>query len=75
MNQRKRRYYTQAEKTQMWGCWRKGESMNEIGRCFGIQGHSSIQKIFSATGSDCGHKLSGTDRVTVRHFVRRDFAN
>ena len=50
MNQRKRRHYTQAEKTEMWDRWRKGESMNEIGRSFGIQGHSSIQNIFSETG-------------------------
>ena len=46
----KRRRYTDAEKAEMWNCWRRGESMNEIGRMFGIQGHSSIQKIFSETG-------------------------
>lgn len=50
MTKRKRRYYTDAEKAEMWRRWRKGESMNEIGRLFGIQGHSSIQKIFSETG-------------------------
>ena len=46
----KLRYYTDAEKAEMWKRWRKGESMSEIGRLFGIQGHSSIQKIFSETG-------------------------
>ncbi len=50
MTKSKRRYYTDAEKAEMWSRWRKGESMNEIGRLFGIQGHSSIQKIFSETG-------------------------
>ena len=50
MIKRKRRHYTAAEKAEMWKRWRKGESMNEIGRLFGIQGHSSIQKIFSETG-------------------------
>lgn len=50
MIKRKRRHYTDAEKAEMWDRWRKGESMNEIGRLFGIQGHSSIQKIFSETG-------------------------
>lgn len=50
MIKRKRRHYTDAEKAEMWNRWRKGESMNEIGRLFGIQGHSSIQKIFSETG-------------------------
>jgi IS30 family transposase len=50
MGQRKRRHYTQAEKSEMWDRWQQGESMNEIGRHFGIQGHSSIQRIFSETG-------------------------
>jgi len=50
MSQRKRRHYTDSEKAEMWERWRRGESMNEIGRLFGIQGHSSIQKIFSETG-------------------------
>lgn len=50
MEKRKRRYYTDVEKSLMWDRWQKGESMNEIGRSFGIQGHSSIQNIFSETG-------------------------
>ena len=50
MDSRKRRHYTQAEKSLMWDRWQRGDSMNEIGRLFGIQGHSSIQKIFSETG-------------------------
>ncbi|MDH4124667.1 MAG: IS30 family transposase [Gammaproteobacteria bacterium] len=50
MQKRKRRHYTQAEKSLMWDRWQNGESMNEIGRSFGIQGHSSIQNIFSETG-------------------------
>jgi hypothetical protein len=50
MGQRRRRHYTDTEKVAMWDRWRMGESMNEIGRFFGIQGHSSIQRIFSETG-------------------------
>ena len=50
MQKCKRRHYTQAEKSLMWDRWQNGESMNEIGRSFGIQGHSSIQNIFSETG-------------------------
>ena len=50
MGLRKRRFYTETEKSLMWDRWQKGDSMNEIGRAFGIQGHSSIQKIFSETG-------------------------
>jgi len=50
MSNRKRRHYTDSEKAEMWDRWRKGESLNEIGRAFGIQGHSSIQSIFSKNG-------------------------
>ena len=50
MGLRKRRFYTEAEKSVMWDRWQRGDSMNEIGRAFGIQCHSSIQKIFSETG-------------------------
>ncbi len=46
----KRRHYTEAEKAEMWDRWRRGDSMNEIGRLFGSVGHSSIQKVFSQTG-------------------------
>lgn len=50
MGIRKRRRYTQAEKSLMWDRWQRGDSMGEIGRIFGTQGHSSIQRIFAATG-------------------------
>ncbi len=50
MEGRKRRHYTEAEKSLMWDRWQRGESLNEIGRFFGIQGHSSIQRIFAETG-------------------------
>jgi IS30 family transposase len=50
MSNSKRRHYTDSEKAEMWDRWRKGESLNEIGRAFGIQGHSSIQKIISKSG-------------------------
>lgn len=50
MGLRKRRFYTETEKSLMWDRWQKGDSMNDIGRSFGIQGHSSIQNIFSETG-------------------------
>jgi len=43
---RKRRHYTEAEKALMWDRCQKCDSMNEIGRWFGIQGHSSIHSVF-----------------------------
>jgi len=42
-------YYTEADKSLMWDRWRKGESLNSIGRHFG-RSHSSIQNILSRTG-------------------------
>ena len=50
MSNSKRRHYTDSEKAEMWDRWRKGESLNEIGRAFGNQGHSAIQGIFSKSG-------------------------
>jgi IS30 family transposase len=46
MRQRKRRGFTAAEKTELWDRWRRGESLNGIGRAFGkpsssIHGHVS----------------------------------
>ena len=35
-------YYSEADKALMWDRWRKGESLNEIGRHFG-RSHTSIQ--------------------------------
>jgi len=42
-------YYTDADKALMWDRWRKGESLNEIGRYF-ERSHTSIQNILSQTG-------------------------
>jgi len=42
-------YYTDADKALMWDRWEKGESLNEIGRCFD-RSHSSNQNILSQTG-------------------------
>jgi len=42
-------YYTDADKALMWDRWRKGQSLNEIGRHF-ERSHTSIQNILSQTG-------------------------
>jgi IS30 family transposase len=49
MAYRKRIYYTNAQKAEMWGRWQKGESLNSIARLFD-RGHSSIQGILAETG-------------------------
>jgi len=49
MAYRKRIYYTNAQKAEMWDRWQKGESLNSIAQLFD-RGHSSIQGILAATG-------------------------
>ena len=45
MVRRFRRGFTSAEKTEMWDCWQRGESLSSIGRAFGKQ---------SVVATDCG---------------------
>ena len=49
MKQRRRIYYSQAQKDEMWDRWQRGESMHEIAQAFD-RGHSSVQGIISCTG-------------------------
>ena len=49
MNQRKRIYYSEAQQSQMWDRWQKGESLHTIARLFD-RGHSSVSRIISLTG-------------------------
>ena len=49
MKQRTRIYYTEAQQSQMWDRWQKGESLHAIARLFD-RGHSSISRIISKTG-------------------------
>jgi IS30 family transposase len=49
MKQRRRIYYSEAQKAVMWDRWRRGESLHDIAQLF-ERGHSSIQRILSETG-------------------------
>ena len=49
MKYRTRIYYSEAQKSQMWDRWQKGESLHSIARLFD-RGHSSISRILSITG-------------------------
>ena len=49
MKQRKRIYYTEAQQSQMWDRWQKGESLHSIANLFD-RGHSSVSRILSLTG-------------------------
>ncbi len=49
MTQRKRIYYSDKQKTEMWDRWQRGESMHQIAAQFDRY-HSSVQQILSANG-------------------------
>jgi IS30 family transposase len=49
MKRRKRVYYSQAQKDEMWDRWQRGESLHEIARSFDRY-HSSVQGIISRHG-------------------------
>ena len=49
MKYRTRIYYTEAQKTLMWGRWQKGESLSSIARLFDRH-HSSVEGILKQTG-------------------------
>ena len=49
MSRRKRRWYTAAEKSDMWDRWQRGESLNTIARAFETS-HSAISKNFVRFG-------------------------
>jgi IS30 family transposase len=49
MKQRRRIYYSETQKAEMWDRWQRGESLNAIARLFD-RGHSSIQRILAETG-------------------------
>jgi len=49
MKYRTRIYYTEAQKSQMWDRWQKGDSLHDIGRLFD-RGHGTIAGILSRAG-------------------------
>lgn len=49
MSRRKRRWYTSAEKSEMWDRWQRGESLNAIARAFETS-HSTITKNLARHG-------------------------
>ena len=49
MGYRKRIYYTDTQKAEMWDRWQKGESLHAIARSFDRH-HTSVRGILAATG-------------------------
>jgi hypothetical protein len=50
MGYRTRIQYTEADKALMWERWRRGESLNSIGRLFDRR-HTTVQQMLARTGS------------------------
>jgi len=49
MKQRRRIYYSNTQRAEIWDRWKRGETMNAIGRVFD-RGHSSIFSVLEPTG-------------------------
>lgn len=49
MKYRKRIYYSESQKAQMWERWQAGESLQQIAQLFD-RNHSSVQRILAETG-------------------------
>ncbi len=49
MKQRRRIYYSAAQRAEIWDRWRRGESMHDIGRLFD-RGHSSVFSVLAPSG-------------------------
>jgi hypothetical protein len=49
MKQRRRIYYSAAQRAEIWDRWRRGESVHDIGRLFD-RGHSSIFSVLAPSG-------------------------
>ncbi len=49
MKYRHRIYYSDSQKAQMWECWQKGQSQQQIAQLFD-RNHSSIQRILAESG-------------------------
>ncbi len=49
MKQRRRIFYSAAQRDEMWDRWRRGDSPHEIGRLFD-RGHSSVLSVLAPSG-------------------------
>ncbi len=49
MKQRRRIYYSAAQRAEIWDRWRRGESIHDIGRLFD-RGHSSVFSVLAPSG-------------------------
>lgn len=64
MKQRRRIYYTDAQKALMWERWRKGDSLQQIAQIFG-RNHSSVQGILVHRWNSTSNPSSISTRANV----------
>lgn len=77
MKQRKRIYYTEAQKAEMWDRWQKGDSMHAIARAFDRY-HSSVSNILTQNGGirPAPRKRSPTSLTLIeRETISRGLAS
>jgi IS30 family transposase len=72
MKYRTRINYSEAQKSQMWDRWQKGESLHSIAKLFD-RGHSSIARILSLTGGIRPHKRRRSS-LALTLFEREDIS-
>jgi len=72
MKYRTRIYYTEAQKSQMWDRWQKGDSLHDIGRLFD-RGHGSIAGILSRAGGIRPRQRTRS-RLSLTHAEREDIS-
>lgn len=76
MKYRKRIYYSEAQKAQMWERWQQGESLQQIAQLFD-RNHSSVQRILAEAGGirpRLRHRSTRTLSLTEREEVSRGIA-
>ena len=71
MDQRFRRGFTAAEKTQLWDRWQRGESLKAIGRAFGKPSSSIYYQVAPHGGIRPATPASLTVGIDARRNARR----
>ena len=77
---RKRIYYTDAQKAEMWDRWQRGETLHSIARLFDRH-HTSVRGILAATGGirpperrRSRHALTLAEREEISRGIARDLS-
>ncbi|CUH46221.1 hypothetical protein RUA4292_00386 [Ruegeria atlantica] len=64
MAYRRRIYFTEKQKAEIWDRWQRGESMSSIGRLFD-RGSSSIYPLLARTGGIWDSLLNSSSKMVI----------